>query len=392
MGDAAPAVAATETILYRFAGGTDGFYPTGSLIVDHHGALYGTTRNGGTGGGGTVFKLHKSGGVYVKTVLHGFRDMPDGAAPRAGLLPDASGALYGTTSSGGTGSGTVFKLTPNGSRYTETIVYRFKGGTDGAMPTGTLVADGSGALYGTTYNGGGSANAGTIFKLVPTSGGFHEDVVYRFGGGNDGANPYDGDGLLFDAAADIYGTTVNGGFGGSQGTIFWLKPGPRGYTKNELWGFAGSGSPLASVISDRKSGLIGTTEFSGGNGNIYDLEDLAAGGFYSVLYTFGGSGDGLQPVARAISDGSGSLYGTTELGGNCGVGPIDNCGIVYEFTPGQTGDTILVNFNGGLDGNYPQGGLVFDPHGVLYGTTEYGGGATACAGNLGCGTVFAVEP
>jgi uncharacterized repeat protein (TIGR03803 family) len=180
----------TETVLYSFKGGTDGAYPMGGLIMDAGGALYGTTFGGanrvvcGGAGCGTVFKLAPpaaGGKQWTETVLHRFGADGDGVAPFAGLIVGVSGDLYGTTRYGGTGChfvgcGTVFELSPpaaGGNVWTETVLYRFRGGGDGVAPFAGLIADRHGVLYGTTMSGGpgcsfnSPSGCGTVFKVVP---------------------------------------------------------------------------------------------------------------------------------------------------------------------------------------------------------------------------------
>ncbi len=163
-------------MLHSFAGGGDGAFPYAGLISDASGALYGTTAYGsGAPGYGTVFKLTPSatpGGAWTESVLHSFAGGGDGAYPFAGLISDASGALYGTTLYGsgapGYGYGTVFKLTPPataGGAWTESVLHSFAGGGDGAYPYAGLISDASGALYGTASQGGG-AGWGTVFELT----------------------------------------------------------------------------------------------------------------------------------------------------------------------------------------------------------------------------------
>jgi uncharacterized repeat protein (TIGR03803 family) len=164
----------TETVLYSFTGGNDGQDPEAGLIMDATGNLYGTTAyGGGTGCGGfgcgVVFKLDTTG---AETVLYSFSGGNDGQDSEAGLIMDATGNLYGTTNSGGAFNfGVVFKLDTTG---TETVLYSFTGGADGATPEGSLISDSSGALYGTTQNGGDSNcksqygfGCGVVFKLIP---------------------------------------------------------------------------------------------------------------------------------------------------------------------------------------------------------------------------------
>lgn len=166
-----PLLAAHDAVLYAFRGGSDGAQPAAGLVADKHGALYGTTAVGGVGGSfgnGTVFKLTPSGRGYTESVLYAFRGGNDGAEPFAGLIADKRGALYGTTAFTGviSGDGSVFKLTPSGNGYTESILYHFQGSpNDGAYPDASLIADENGALYGTT-SAGGAAGIGTVFRLM----------------------------------------------------------------------------------------------------------------------------------------------------------------------------------------------------------------------------------
>ena len=215
--------AGTESVLYSFSTGTDGAIPVAGLITDGNGNLYGTTFNGGTNGNGTVFKLTpNSAGGYNESVLYRFgaNGATDGANPYAGLITDTNGNFYGTTAYGGTNSnGTVYKLTPNSTGgYTESVLHSFAGGTgDGAIPVASLITDGNGNFYGTTQYGG-TNNNGTVFKLIAnSSGGYTESVLFSFGTGTDGANPYAG--LITDASGNLYGTTQNGGTNNS-GSVF----------------------------------------------------------------------------------------------------------------------------------------------------------------------------
>jgi uncharacterized repeat protein (TIGR03803 family) len=211
-----------QTVLHTFTGGPDGGFPLGDLILDGAGNLYGTTFYGGKGcalGCGVVFKLNKAGKF---TLLHTFSGTPDGDGPHAGLLRDAAGNLYGTTSNGGAhGWGTVFKLDKTSK---ETILYSFTGGADGGRTRGSgLVRDPAGNLYGTTFSGGGGtcqgygAGCGVVF-MVSKSG--KETVLHEFTGA-DGAQPRAG--LLRDKAGNLYGTTTKGGANDS-GVVFKIAP------------------------------------------------------------------------------------------------------------------------------------------------------------------------
>src|ERR1039458_4539934 len=204
-----------EQVLHSFQNdGADGVDPYAGLIFDGAGNLYGTTWQGGTYGYGTVFELTPTaGGTWTENVLWSFGSGTDGTSPVAGLIFDAVGNLYGTTLQGGTyGYGTVFELTPAaGGTWTEKVLYSFGSGTDGANPYAVLIFDAAGNLYGTTYFGGSSdAGNGTVFEVSPSAGGvWTEHVLHRFGNGTDGIWPQAG--LVFDAVGNLYGTTSVGG-------------------------------------------------------------------------------------------------------------------------------------------------------------------------------------
>ena len=220
-----------EKVLHSFDG-NDGSSPLASLIFDTAGNLYGTTWVGGVRQAGTVFELMpEAGGRWTAKVLHHF-NAADGNGPRASLIFDTAGNLYGTTQVGGAGHhGTVFQLTPAaGGTWTHNILHSFENnGTDGWFPLGNLIFDAKGNLYGTTTDGGTGACArngcGTVFELTPAAGGgWTETVLYSFPGYTAGYDPASG--LIFDAAGNIYGTTVNGGTDGGCvcGTVFELTP------------------------------------------------------------------------------------------------------------------------------------------------------------------------
>jgi uncharacterized repeat protein (TIGR03803 family) len=218
-----------ERVLVRFAGAADGRNPTAGLIADAEGALYGTTFLGGSGncpyGCGGVFKLTPSGKGYQKSILWNFRGSPgDGANPSAGLIADGNGAFYGTTALGGTYCcGTVFKLTPSATGYTEQILWSFNG-IDGSGPGPLTFA--KGALYGATIEGGVNGDAGTVFTLTPSTSGYAEHVLWNFGNSStDGVAP--GGSVTVDKAGAVYGTTGAGGnMACSCGTVFKLTPRP----------------------------------------------------------------------------------------------------------------------------------------------------------------------
>jgi uncharacterized repeat protein (TIGR03803 family) len=321
-----------ESTLYSFTGGKDGGFPgPGTLIFDYEGNIYGTTIGGGTYGFGTVFELKpEPNNAWKEKVLYSFKGSKkgDGQQPWAGVTSDESGNLYGTTELGGhasttcpSGCGTVFKLTHSGSVWTEALIYNFKGKQDGAGVPAGVIADKGGNLYGTTSEGGGVGNFGTVFKLAQTKGVWKEQVLHRFTGGDDGGSPYAG--LTLDSAENLYGTTFYGGTSG-YGTVFKLS----------------------------KTGWRET-----------------------VLQNFAASTDGGFPYyGTLIFDKAGNLYGTTSVGGCCADG------IAFELSPSeeQWTETVLFSFSG-EDGWEPNAGLNFDALGNLYGTTSGGAGLGSCS-------------
>jgi uncharacterized repeat protein (TIGR03803 family) len=316
----------TESVVYSFTGGSDGGNPEAGLIADASGNLYGTTYSGGGVNRGTVFKITRRG---HESVLYSFcpnyPHCSDGFDPSAGLIIDASGNLYGTTYAGGSNSlGTVFEVAPDG---TETVLYSFAGGNDGADPAAAVIADSSGNLYGTTYNGG-TAGFGTVFKLAANG---TETVLYSFQGGSDGANPSAS--VIEDANGNLYGTTYYGGSsncsGSGCGTVFKLAPDD---TETVLYSFAGGSDgtyPEAGLTADTTGRLYGATLYGGttdcsGNG-CGTVFRLAHDGKKTILHAFTG-GDGAQPSATLLPDGTDQLYGTTYNGGaSC------DCGVVYDL-------------------------------------------------------------
>jgi len=348
---ATTAAAQVETVLHNFGSKSqDGAYPLSTLVFDSAGNLYGTTGEGGVCGYGVVFELSpKSGGGWTEKNLHSFNfNGADGFYPYAGLIFDSAGNLYGTTSDGGDGGdcgvdgcGTVFELLPqSGGAWMERIVYSFKAnGVDGFGPLGGLVFDSSGHLYGVTAFGG-AYGQGIVFELAPkTGGGFGERILHTF--------HYDGT-SFFDGA-----------------------------------------NPLAGLVSDASGNLYGTANGGGahGWGAVFEMKRSASGGWSEKsLYSFDHNGtDGVTPIAGVTFGSSGNLYGTTVNGGVSGLGT------VFELTP-QTGgnwsEAILHSFSqNDTDGFNPYGGVLFDASGNLYGTTAGGGSGSSAAG-----TVYELTP
>jgi uncharacterized repeat protein (TIGR03803 family) len=371
------AQAQTFNVLYSFKGKHDGSWPTTGVIRDAEGNLYGTTYSGGKYNLGTVFKLDKTG---KETVLHHFKGSPrDGANPLAGLLRDAEGNLYGTTSLGGSapygGVGAVFKISTNGK---ETVLYNFTGtGADGAIPQAALLRDPRGDLYGTTLLGG-VYDFGTVFKLDKTGA---ETTLYSFAGLDmwDGAYPYAP--LVRDKEGNLYGTTAQGGI--VDGTVFKLD---KNGQETVLWGFsdADGAEPCAGLVLDANGTLYGTTLYGGpymDYGTVFRVD--TTGDNFAVIHDFSWTdGDGAYPGTPLILDAQGNLYGTTGADGWCNES--SNCATVFKLDPAGN-ETVLYTFTGGPEGQGFASGLLRDRRGNLYGTL---------AGNPGNnqGTVFKLAP
>lgn len=270
----------TEKILYSFKfNEVDGYNPTGGVILDSAGNLYGNTLNGGSSNAGTIFELSNSGGHWIETLLWTFNNT-DGAGPRAGVIFDAAGNLYGTTQGGGTyKSGTMFELSPStGGTWTESVLFNFKLTSTGLVyPESPVIFDSTGNLYGTASYGCQSGGGG-VFELSPSTGGtWTESVLHCFNdvSGSDGYNSWSP--VIFDAAGNLYGTTSDGGtepckVGGLSGcgTIFELSPSLGGWAETVVYNFDFTsnndpeGPEGSGLIPDGKGNYYGTT-YAGGD-------------------------------------------------------------------------------------------------------------------------------
>jgi uncharacterized repeat protein (TIGR03803 family) len=381
-----------KTVLYSFGGPPDGIGPTGDLLRDSSGTLYGTTYAGGEYciremyNCGTVFQLSRAqGGGWTETVLHSFGSGSDGIDPNGSLIMDAAGNLYGTSGSGENfGAGNVFELSPDGhGGWTETILHTFDR-TDGDTPTGGLIMDAAGNLYGTTSYGG-AYGWGAVFELSPSAGGWTETVLHSFNyNSSEGHSPIGG--LVMDAAGNLYGTTYNGGAGGGFcqgagcGTVYELSPGAGGWTETVLHSFIASDGygPEAGLVMDAAGNLYGTT-YQGGNlegdvcapfgcGTVFEVSPVSGGGWTeTTLYSFNGQPDAGYPMADLLLDARGNLYSTTSFGGT------HNYGTAFELSPrqGSWRETVLYSFDGSTDGT-PAGGLTLNPAADLYGASSGG--------------------
>ncbi len=367
------------------ATGSDGGSPNG-LVEESDGALYGTTSQGGSKYEGTVFKLNKDGSGY--TVLRSFDfSTGDGGFPYAGLVKGTDGALYGATTGVGIYSdGTVFKLNQNGSGYS--VLYEFSStGGDGKYPTAGLMEASDGVLYGTTPDGG--VHAGTVFKL--NRDGSSYAVVRRFTGlGGDGSGPRAG--LVEGSDGALYGTTAGNGSLVSVGTLFKLDKDGNGYrVLHSFTGGGGDGYGPQAVVKGTDGALYGTTSGGGGSafaGTVFKLNQDGSG--YRVLLSFTGTaGDGSGPEAGLMEGSDGALYGTTSYGGITSANNPDGFGTVFRLNRDGSGYTVLRRFSGTIgDGSHPHASLVQGSDGALYGTTYAGGITNAFSNPDGFGTVF----
>ena len=347
----------TETILHSFDG-TDGQLVSGRLLEGKNGVLYGVASSGGVstdlGGNGVVFALTPPAAgqkSWTEETIYAFKGVAksDGAEPYAGLIDDASGALYGTTGSGGaatssnsSGNGTVFKLTAPASgkgAWTEAVLHRFNG-AGGSQPEGTLLLGAGGTLIGTTELGG-AGGLGTVFRLIPPAkagGAWTEALLYSFPKtALAGALPTYQQ-LVADGAGGFYGTANQGG-ANNDGVVFHLTPPAAGktvWTGTVIHAFKGTDGSFPNAGLLAINGVLYGTAPGGGPdnyGTIYRLAPSASGGAwkFSVLHNFNplyGS-DGGAPQGALVKDANNDLYGTTNVGGH------GQAGTVYEVLPGN---------------------------------------------------------
>ena len=269
------------------------------------------------------------------------------------------------------------------SAQSYTVLHTFSGGGDGAVPSSGLTPGPAGSFYGTTF--GAQGGSGNVFKLKPAGGGWILNTLYRFRGGSDGAGPLGRVSIATDGT--LYGTTNAGGSGynvcnNGCGTIFHLTPGVSvpltalsSWNETVLYRFNGDGDgggPRGDLLFDRAGNLYGTGYYPGA---VYELMNHTWA--QAVLYSPGN----YNASSGVIADAAGNLYGVLVSGGANGLGA------VYELSPSPSGWTpqILYSFTGQLDGSMPEGGLIMDASGNLYGTTAYASGGYN-------GTVFELSP
>jgi uncharacterized repeat protein (TIGR03803 family) len=400
--------------------------PSQPVILDSAGNVYGSNLGAGLYGKGVVFKLAPSSSTpWPETVLYPFTGGVDGGVVSSPLIFDSHGNLYGATSEGGDqtgctiqengpGCGVIFRLTPTSNGYwTETVLYAFAGGTDGAGP-GWITFGSDGNLYGTT-GGGGDPNGcveyglvpgcGVVFRLIPTaSGPWQEQVLYAFTGEQDGAQPTS---AVLDSAGNIYGMTYLGGqvtnsacpvfngFAAGCGVVFRLTPGAGGtWTESVIYSFTGGADgnrPQGGIIRDSSSNLYGTTFIGGhfqaptcgaGCGVVFRLSPSGSSWSQTVLYSFTGAQDGASPAGLALNA-QGVLFGSNGGSGMCGCG---GCGTIYQLTPAATLPwTLNVLTQLTTDTGTGPNPVIVDAANNVYGT------AYTCGPNGG-GTAFELVP
>jgi uncharacterized repeat protein (TIGR03803 family) len=347
---------------------TDGYYdgyPSAALVVGSEGALYGSTPSGGTNGHGTLFRVESNGAL---TKLHDFNGTNDGYDPMEALVVGPDGALYGSSSYGGTdGYGTLFRLETNG-RFTKLHDFNYY---DGGIPSAALVVGPDGALYGSTYYGGTNGN-GTVFR-VGTNGAYSK--LHDFSSTNDGGNPSAA--LVVGLDGALYGSTPNGG-GSGAGTLFRLETNGT-FTKLRDLNYTNDGAnPSTALVAGSDGALYGSTRNGGTNlpsvGTLFRLE---TNGTFTKIHDFNTTNDGAGPLAALVAGPDGALYGSTPYGGTNGYGTLFRVETKGTFTK-------LYDFNY-ADGYGSSAALVVGPDGALYGSKPYGGVS------LSLGTLFRVD-
>jgi uncharacterized repeat protein (TIGR03803 family) len=373
-----------ERTLYTFTGGSNADVPSGTMIFDSTGNLYGLA-GGGVNDAGAVFKLTPSGkGSWTESVIYSFPNYSD--YPGENIVFDLDGNLYGTMPGAGT-CGAVYQLVPGtGGSWTQNIIFNFPDSdTEGCYPESIIFDPATGNLYGTTQQGGADSG-GVAFALTPAlGGGWNFSLIHSFGFGTDGYGPVSA--LTLDSSGNLYGTTMGGG-SYNDGIVFKLAAGTDGWGESILYNFTGGYNGYSSfgVIFDEQGNLYGATGEPGGGddvGNVFKLTPTKGEWVIHVIHTFTGGPDGGNPATFNLAiDGAGNLYGTTIEGGLYGYGT------AYKLAPSTGGkwkETVLHAFTNGIDGGNPNCGFVFDSAGNLYGSTNNGGAD-------GYGVVFEVKP
>lgn len=369
--------ASTTKLIYSFAGNADGEYTDTELVMDSAGNLYGTSVQGGTFGGGTVFQVTPSG---VHTVLYNFTGGADGGEPYKGVTLDAHGNLFGTAVTGGGGSceggcGVVFMLANAGASWNFSVIHTFTGGADGSGPGSPVSLDKNGNVYGTTPTGGANG-MGVVYKLMSNAnGGWSLHVIHTFTGGADGGGGSAGR-LLIDAGGNLYGVCTAGGVNGF-GTVYKMSSIQGQWQLTTLYAFKDQPDgalPYGGVVFDKLGNLYGTTYYAGVDdvGTVYKLTHANGTWTESVLYSFKGGTDGASPISSLVADAEGNFYGTTSDGGAATC----SCGVIFKMTRGTSGkwtESVVYRFPGKPNPGFAYNGMVSDSAGNFYGATVHGG-------------------
>ena len=358
------AFAQTETILDNFQSDAVGNSPTESVVFDSAGNLYGVTSYGAAGGSGAIFEMSPTeGGTWGAPVV-----LLDSAGRPESPLVFHGGNIF-TTAIFLAFHGGVYELSPEGSGWTQDILYEFsRAPVDTSEPWGNVVFDSSGNLYGTTQLGPTGRQLGAVFELSPTeSGSWTETIPFTAGVAAYGYLPH---WVIMDPAGNLYVASLYGS-AYQNGAVVKLTPSAGGWTTTLLSTFPSS--PTYMTLG-ANGDIYGVTPYGGvyALGSVFRLRKTATGPWrLQTVHSFGSGTDGVLPNSAPIFDSAGNLYGTTDNGGTAGVG------VVFKLSPGQGGnwsESILHNFlDDGIDGTDPMGGVVFGPDGNLYGTTYYGG-------------------
>ena len=341
-----------------------------------------------------VFKLSPARSGWISSPIYSFTQYSDGDDPAAGVLFGPDGLLYGTTSNGGTVfTLRPAPMSPPSFIFPWMINYLYEFPLAKDRPAGDVVFDSAGNIYGVTWEGGSDGcfdnqGCGTVYELTPTGGGgWLKTTLYIFKGGADGAYPT---GVTFDSAGNLIGTASQGGAYG-EGVIFQLTPSGGTWTESVLYNFNNQGNggyaPVAALISDVSGNFYGSTDFTPSptySGTIFEFSHSNGGWTYTVLAQIPPQ-YGLGPSAPLTMDAAGNLYGTI---GNFSYGQFP--GAVFKLTPGNNGWTFtsLHDFTGGSDGDAPSSTVAIGANGKLYGTAVYGG----TCGGTGCGVVWEIAP
>ncbi|MCX8515255.1 MAG: hypothetical protein ORN24_06760 [Burkholderiales bacterium] len=355
-------------VIFNFVSDSTGARPMG-LFLDSDNSLYGTTIAGGSQSQGIVYKLDAN---HQFKQLHDFVNPEDGAFPNSALILNADGYLYGTTVFGGSsakcdfGCGTIYKIDKNGN---EQVLHSFDN-SDGSAPYAKLTIDKNGMIYGVT-SGGGNYGGGTIFQITPQ---LQLNTLFSFTKNDMGYSPQSA--LVLGADGEYYGTTLYGDGGNYYGSIFKMDQNNNVSVVHSFTGSEDGSFPNSEPILAKDGSLYGTTNLGGdakcnsiGCGTVYKL---TPSGQKITVYAFQDRSSGIDPSSNLVMDSAGNLYGATNLGGKDSFKTPNGFGVIYKIDVNGN-YSVIHEFQGGNDGYDPEGNLVIDSAGNIYGTTFAGG-------------------